>query len=471
MRSSRFGLFVFISVLVLFGSNCQYYNKVMARKSLVDGSEAYKGRKFPEAEAFFRAAVARDPKGETLEGRIAQLFLARTIHSEFIGNRSFAFTEADFLGDQGLGMTQKLWAHQDPLSQYLYGQLSPDTISAYQAYLDPNTPTVAPPVPANANGEARALPAKTKTDMRKSHISHLATDLNKVINSGQSIYDPARFAGVTLSDFTRQYMAQPNLSPDKIIRLNRLLLEDAYPNEIAKRPKAEDAIAEYQKALALDPSDQSSYKAIASLYENLQRSDDWLKWVTARSQNTGIPPQQRAEALTSLAAKKNTCANEITDTDQTKKTVTEGGKQVFKFTKPANAQDFETLKTCVAEGTTLIDQAMALEPADVKNAASFNVQGASDKDLSDKLDLLKVFESARSYKASLLFQAMRVAEMDGKTADRDRLKAEAEAARTSFLELSDIVKKIQDEVDHRKEQKEAEATGGNKAAANNANKK
>ena len=429
----------------------------MARKNLVDGSEAYKGRKFPEAEAFFRAAVARDPNGETLEGKTAQLFLARTLHSEYIGNRSFSFGETDFLGPKGLALTEKLRAGADPLSKWLYTQLSPDTIKQYDAY---NA------APTNTDDNI-----KKKNDLAKSHLNQLATDLNKIINSGQSIYDPARFAGVNLSDFTKQYMAQPNLTPDKIIRLNRLLLEDAYPNEIARRPKAEDAIAEYQKALALKPDDQSSYKAIASLYENLQRTDDWLKWVSTRSQNTSIPPEQRAEALTSLAAKKNTCANEITDTEQTKKTVTKDGKQVFQFVRPANQQDLDTLKACVTDGVALIDQAMALEPQAVKTAGSLNIKGMSDQELSQKLELLKVFESARSYKASLLFQAMRLAEMEGRTADRDRLKTEADAARASFLELSDIVKKINDEIDERKAAKEAEATGGNKVTANNANKK
>src|SRR6476469_3100049 len=114
MRSSRLGLFVFISVLVFIGSNCTYYNRVMTRKNLVDGSEAYKNHKFLEAEAFFRAAVARDPKGDTLEGKTAQLFLARTLHSEYIGNRSFNFTDADFIGDQGLALTRKLWEKKDP---------------------------------------------------------------------------------------------------------------------------------------------------------------------------------------------------------------------------------------------------------------------------------------------------------------------------------------------------------------------
>lgn len=326
MRLSRIGVVVLLSITVLVGANCQYYNKVMARKDLVDGSNAYKGRKFPEAEKLFRAAAARDPKGETTEGKVAQLFLARTLHSMYIGDRQ---------------------------------------------------------------NQARAL----------------------------------------------------------------------------------EAIAEYQKALANDPKDQSSYKAIASLYENLQKTDEWLAWVTKRSQDTSIPPEQRAEAFTSLASKKNSCANDISDTEATKKTVTKDGKQAFQFVKPAKPEDFETLKTCTTEGTALIDQAIALEPDVVKNAKGFDIKGATDKQLQENMDVLKVFESARSYKASLLFQSMRVAEMEGRTPDRDSIKTQADAARAGFLEISDIVKKIQTEIDARVAAKE-EASKPTKANSNaEANKK
>jgi tetratricopeptide (TPR) repeat protein len=326
MRISRLGVFVLIAVSLFFSTNCSYYNKVMARKALVDGSKAYKDRKFPEAERLFRDAVARDPNGDTIEGKTAQLFLARTLHSEYIGNR------------------------QD-------------------------------------------------------------------------------------------------------------------------KSKAEEAITQYKKALEQNPSDQSSYKAIASLYENLQRTDDWQKWVTARAQNTSIPPEQRAEALTSLAAKKNTCANDISDTDKTKKTITKDGKPAFQFVKPESSEEFETFKGCVAEGTTLIDQAIALEPESVKTAKNLDVKSMTDQQLQSTEDLLKVFESARSYKASLLFQAMRQAEMEGNNAERDKLKEQADAARNSFLELSDVVKKIQAEIDARTAAKE-EAANTQKAANNStANKK
>ncbi|MEO7658532.1 MAG: hypothetical protein ABIV48_02860 [Pyrinomonadaceae bacterium] len=321
MRFSRLGVVVLLLLTVLIGANCAYFNKVMARKDLVDGSRAYKDRKFPEAAELFKSAVARDPNGENLEGKMAQLFLARTLHSQFIGNR-------------------------------------------------------------------------------------------------------------------------------------------------IDKEKAEHAIAEYQKSLALDPNDQSSYKAIASLYENLQKNDLWLDWVTKRSANTSIPPQQRAEALTSLAAKKNTCANDITDTEQTKKTITKDGKQAFQFVKPATPEEYQELVKCVDEGTKLIDQTIALETPEVKNAAKIDVKALTDVQLASNFEVLKVFESARSYKASLLFQAMRVAEMDGKSEDRDRLKVEADAARQAFLDLSDVVKKLQTEIDDRlaaKEQKEK----ANKAAEAN----
>ena len=127
----------------------------------------------------------------------------------------------------------------------------------------------------------------------------------------------------------------------------------------------------------------------------------------------------------------------------------------------------DTLKQCVDEGMGLIDQALSLETDLVKNASSLNVKTLSDQQLAADQDHLKVFESARSYKASLLFQAMRVAEMEGNNADRDRLKTEAEAARAHFLELSDIVKKIQAEIDARTKAKEEEAnTQKANAAAN-----
>jgi hypothetical protein len=87
MRSSRLGVVVLVAFAALLTTNCTYYNRVMSRKNLVDGSTAYKGRKFEAAQELFRKAAARDPEGATLEGRTAQLFLARTLHQRFSAER------------------------------------------------------------------------------------------------------------------------------------------------------------------------------------------------------------------------------------------------------------------------------------------------------------------------------------------------------------------------------------------------
>jgi len=286
MRLSRLGILSLILLTVLVGANCSFYNQVLARKDLVDGGKAYKDRKFKEAEELFRSAIARDPQGLTKEGKAAQLFLARTLHSEYIGNRD-------------------------------------------------NT------------------------------------------------------------------------------------------------AKAEDAIKEYKRVLTEDVKDQSSFNAVANLLENLKRDDEWLKWVTERTNNEQVPPEQRAEALTKLTAKKYSCANEITDAEAVKKTVKgKDGKDVFQFSKPENPQDLENLRRCVQEGTELINKA---EKFDTNSDAVW------------------------SYKANMLVQQMRLAEMEGNVQQKEALKVDAEKAKERFTELSKIRKEKEEAIEAEKKRKEEEA--------------
>jgi tetratricopeptide (TPR) repeat protein len=87
MRFSRLSIIVLIAFTILSGASCSYYNKIIARKNLVDGATAYKERKFQVAEQLFRKAVDIDPNAKTMEGYTSQLFLARTLHSEFVADR------------------------------------------------------------------------------------------------------------------------------------------------------------------------------------------------------------------------------------------------------------------------------------------------------------------------------------------------------------------------------------------------
>jgi 3-keto-disaccharide hydrolase len=73
----------------------------------------------------------------------------------------------------------------------------------------------------------------TSTDANaKAAISALVKSLNKVLN-GASIYEEKRFAGVRLSSGTQELLKKAPTGAD-LAHLNRLLLEDAYPSDMAK---------------------------------------------------------------------------------------------------------------------------------------------------------------------------------------------------------------------------------------------
>ncbi len=87
MKISKLGIFVLVGMIAMLTGSCSFYYRVMSRKNLVDGAKAYNERKFDEAEEHFRVASGYDPELTTFEGKTAQLFLARTLHSGFASDR------------------------------------------------------------------------------------------------------------------------------------------------------------------------------------------------------------------------------------------------------------------------------------------------------------------------------------------------------------------------------------------------
>lgn len=113
-----------------------------------------------------------------------------------------AFAGSDFKDVSAL--SQKLTAPADPLSAFVATNLSSSTVQTLTHF--------------NA-GTASATAARIA----------LAQDLNNLVLK-QTIYSPERFAGVTLSDQTRELLGQEGRNEP---RLNRRLLADAYPQELA----------------------------------------------------------------------------------------------------------------------------------------------------------------------------------------------------------------------------------------------
>src|SRR5690348_17293794 len=69
-------------------------------------------------------------------------------------------------------------------------------------------------------------------DQAKTVLAALVKDLNQVIG-GAAIYDEARFRKVVLRPETEHLLGR-DVSGQQLARLNKLLLEDAYPGELAK---------------------------------------------------------------------------------------------------------------------------------------------------------------------------------------------------------------------------------------------
>ena len=96
-------------------------------------------------------------------------------------------------------------------------------ISALSRYLrsqfSPNTETLL----SNHNNSSPPEPQLLRA---------VVAELNRILLS-ESFYDPQRFALITLTQKTN-WLANQNPHGKELIRLNRLLLEEAYPDEIAK---------------------------------------------------------------------------------------------------------------------------------------------------------------------------------------------------------------------------------------------
>lgn len=295
MKISQAGIFVLIAITILTGTSC---NRVIARKDLVDGAEAYKDKKFDKAEALFRDAIARDPEQKT-----AQLFLARTLHSEYAADREKT-DKADAAIAEYKKTIEEYKNTVDASKNVLAGDRSPCSYSAY---------------------EIRSLEGDKKA----------ALDAFGVL--------------------------------------------------------------------------RDSYGAISNILDSMQKPEERVKWLEQWGADEKLPGCLRASAYNSLASKENTCANDITEAPDVKKTVTKDGKPVFEFKKPEKPEDYENLKSCVQRGTELVDKSLALDQSN---------------------------DSIWSYKMSFLNQNMRLAEMDNRIPDRDRLKGEYEQAKAKFTELA-----------------------------------
>ncbi len=127
-------------------------------------------------------------------------------------NAASVYTVADIKDPEAL--VRKVNAGHDPVSQYLKGNLSASTLEM-----------------ADRIEGGASMPDPARTQFIDELAKALVEDLNVVLTGG-SIFDERRFAGVKLDRETRAMIANPGAGHEEGIRLNRRLLQSAYPDEI-----------------------------------------------------------------------------------------------------------------------------------------------------------------------------------------------------------------------------------------------
>lgn len=107
-----------------------------------------------------------------------------------------------------VGLAQKLRAGADSLSRYLFQQLRPEVCDALTRF-------------------------EGKGSLADELLNGMIDDLNHVIRR-TCLYDPQRFSGTKLSREARQ-MVESVIPGTNVPFVNRILLDEAYPDEIWKR--------------------------------------------------------------------------------------------------------------------------------------------------------------------------------------------------------------------------------------------
>ncbi len=134
------------------------------------------------------------------------LFMAMAIQPPLHAGTPQHLLDADAIKDPG-SLIVKLQDTRAPVSEWIASQLSEDMQWVLLGYNGTSTPSA-----------------------QQQEV--LLSDLNQLLQ-GSSLYDTQRFANIELSEQTQVLIAENPKSGEALIRLNRCLLADAYPHELA----------------------------------------------------------------------------------------------------------------------------------------------------------------------------------------------------------------------------------------------
>lgn len=216
--------------------------------------------------------------------------------------------------------------------------------------------------------------------------SRIPEAVREMVNEGARHYRAGRFAEA--QEHFERALAQAPGSETLALFVARAVQQQYKPGVETPENRAQGAkaIAAYERLLALDPASDDAYKAIVFLHGQMGNEEKVREVLTARAHNPAVTDDRRAEAFVILASREWKCSYDITEQKENKHTTMRGARAVLRYRMPRVRADFERARRCAQAGLDLAEQAERLAP-----------------------DNPTVF----SYKANLLREAAKLAEMEG----------------------------------------------------------
>ncbi|HEX8190279.1 MAG TPA: TonB family protein [Pyrinomonadaceae bacterium] len=213
-----------------------------------------------------------------------------------------------------------------------------------------------------------------------------AQEARKELDLGARAYRAGRYAEAE-QRFRRALELDPGGKNTRVF-IARAVQQQYRPGDTTPENVAagERAVAAYQEILDREPGNEDAYKAVLFLYGQMKNDDKVRELLLARANDSSLPNDSRSEAFVILASRQWNCSYDITEQKENKATEQKPDKVVVRYRMPADQGDFIRARQCVTEGMQLAEQAVTLSP---KNP------------------------NAWSYKANLLREAAKLAEMEG----------------------------------------------------------
>ena len=246
-------------------------------------------------------------------------------------------------------------------------------------------------------------PSPTSTNLEQS---------KKELNEAARAYREGKFSEAQLhSERALELDPQSQVAPFFIARTIHAQYKpgDRTPENEAK---AREAIVAYQNVLLRFRNDDEAYKSIAYLYANLNEEQLLRDWLLKRAADVSMAPEKRAEAYTVLAAKDWDCSFKFTELPNNKSTTFDGQTTTVIYRKPRDEAALSEAQRCAIRGLQMSEMAIALQTDN---------------------------ESAWSYKANILLELSKLAEMSGdaqQKTDRHKQYLEALAETTKLSEAA-----------------------------------